>query len=129
MITLALLKFIEDAGLGVIDTDLFWQNIGIDDDGVYIANIGQARVRGTRSVQRYEIYARDSSKINGLEKLEAISELINNSYGVCVLPSAPIHGLNHSYNNVTLLPTSTPTRVGMDSNDRVLWSISGTIIY
>lgn len=128
MITLSLLQFIEDNGLGTIDSDLFWQNIGIDADGVYIVNIGQSQPRGTRRVQRYELYARDKSKLEGLRKLEAIIELINNSYGVCELPAVPDYEVN-SYHNVTLLPLSTPTRVGEDTNGRIIWSTSGEIIY
>lgn len=128
MITLSLLKFIEDNGLGKIDTDLFWQNIGIDAEGIYIVNIGQSQPRGTRRVQRYELYSRDSSKLDGLGKLEAIISLINASYGVCELPALPDYGID-SYQNITLLPLSTPTRVGEDINGRIIWSTSGEIIY
>ena len=128
MITLSLLKFIENNGLGTIDTDLFWQNIGIDSEGVYIVNIGQDQSRGTRRVQRYELYSRNSSKLEGLAKLEAIIDLINNSYNVCDLPEIEEYEVN-SYHNITLLPLSTPTRVGEDENGRVIWSTSGEIIY
>ncbi len=128
MITLALLKFIEANGLGSIDTDLFWQNIGIDAEGIYIVNIGQAQPRGTRRVQRYELYCRDKSKVNGLKKLEDIINLINSSYGVCDLPSDEDLGVD-SYHNVTMLPLSTPTRVGEDENGRIIWSAFGEIIY
>lgn len=128
MITLSLLQFIEDNGLGTIDSDLFWQNIGIDSEGVYIANIGQAQTRGTRRVQRYELYSRNSSKLEGLRKLESIIDLINASYNVCDLPAVPDYNIN-SYHNITLLPLSTPTRVGEDANGRIIWSTSGEIIY
>lgn len=43
MITLSLLKFIENNGLGVIDQDLFWQKLTLDKVGIYIADIGQTR--------------------------------------------------------------------------------------
>ena len=128
MITLALLKFLEDNGLGTIDTDLFWQNIGLDSEGVYIVNIGQAQQRGTRRAQRYELYARSKSKLDGLKKLEAIIDFINGSYQVCSLPAVAKYGVNR-FDNITLLPLSTPTRVGEDTNGRIIWSTSGTIIY
>ena len=128
MITLALLKFLEDNGLGTIDTDLFWQNIGLDSEGVYIVNIGQAQQRGTRRAQRYELYARSKSKLDGLKKLEAIIDFINGSYQVCSLPAVTKYGVNR-FDNITLLPLSTPTRVGEDTNGRIIWSTSGTIIY
>ena len=128
MITIALLKFLEDNGIGTIDKDLFWQNIGIDAEGLYIVNIGQAKTRGTRRVQRYEIYVRSSSKLDGLKLLERVIDLIDNSYTVCSLPAVTEYGVN-GYNNITLLPLSTPTRVGEDTNGRIIWSTSGNIIY
>lgn len=128
MITIALLKFLEEHNIGTIDQDLFWQNIGLDADGLYIVNIGQAQARGNRRVQRYEIYVRNKSKLDGLKMLEDVIELINNSYSVCSLPAATEYGVN-GYNNVTLMPLSTPTRVGEDMNGRIVWSASGNIIY
>lgn len=128
MITLALLKLLEDNSLGEIDKDLFWQNIGLDSDGIYIVNIGQGQTRGTRRVQRYELYSRSKSKLEGLQKLEAIIDFINSSYQVCSLPAVEKYGVN-SFDNITLLPLSTPTRVGEDINGRIIWSTSGNIIY
>ena len=128
MITIALLKFLEEHHIGTIDKDLFWQNIGTDAEGLYIVNIGQAQARGSRRVQRYEIYVRNKSKLNGLKMLEDVIELINNSYSECTLPAVAEYGV-HSYSNITLMPLSTPTRVGEDANGRIIWSTSGNIIY
>lgn len=128
MITIALLQFLENHGIGTIDVDMFWQNIGIDDEGLYIVNIGQAQERGSRRVQRYEIYVRNKNKLAGLRLLESVIELINNSYGVCELPAVEKYNVP-AYGNVTLMPLSTPTRVGEDVNGRIIWSTSGNIIY
>lgn len=128
MITIALLKFLEDNGIGTIDTDMFWQNIEIDSDGLYIVNIGQTQARGSRRVQRYEIYVRNKSKLKGLQLLESVIELINNSYAVCELPAVDKYEVP-AFGNVTLMPLSTPTRVGEDVNGRIIWSASGNIIY
>lgn len=128
MITIALLKFLEDHGIGTIDQDMFWQNIGVDSEGLFIVNIGQAQNRGTRRVQRYEIYVRNKSKLDGLKMLESVIELINNSYSVCELPAVPDYEVP-AYGNITLMPLSTPTRVGEDANGRIIWSTSGNIIY
>ena len=46
MITIALLKFLEDNHIGTIDVDMFWQNIGLDAEGLYIVKM---RYRGTNS--------------------------------------------------------------------------------
>lgn len=130
MITIALLKFLEDNNIGVIGETLFWQNFDTEDYGLYIVNIGQAQARGSRRVQRYEIYARSQNddKLGSLKLLESVIELINNSYNVCELPGLPEEGVP-SYGNVTLMPLSTPTRVGIDANGRIIWSTSGNIIY
>ena len=127
MITLALLQYLENNNIGTIDKDLFWQNIGIDDEGLYIVNIGQAQNRGQRRAQRYEIYVRSKNKVAGLKMLESVIELINNSYGVCDLPA--VKNYVDGYHNITLLPLSSPTRVGEDANGRIIWSASGIIIY
>lgn len=58
MITLSLLKFIENNGLGVIDQNLFWQKLTLDKDGIYIADIGQTKERGGRNVVQFELYSR-----------------------------------------------------------------------
>ena len=128
MITLSLLQFLQDNNIGTIDTDMFWQNLAIDAEGLYIVNIGQAQNRGQRRVQRYEIYVRNKNKLAGLKMLESVIELINNSYEVCDLPAVTDYGVD-GYHNITLLPLSTPTRVGEDANGRIIWSTSGTIIY
>lgn len=128
MITIALLQFLENHGIGTIDQDMFWQNIGLDAEGLYIVNIGQAQTRGSRRVQRYEIYARNKSKLAGLKLLESVIELINNSYSVCELPAVEKYDVP-AFGNITLMPLSTPTRVGEDANGRIIWSTSGNIIY
>ena len=128
MITIALLQFLENNGIGTIDTDMFWQNIGTDAEGLYIVNIGQAQARGSRRVQRYEIYVRNKSKLAGLQLLESVIALISNSYSVCELPAVEKYDVP-AYGNITLLPLSTPTRVGEDANGRIIWSASGNIIY
>lgn len=128
MITIALLQFLEDHGIGTIDTDLFWQDIGLDKDGLYITNIGQAQERGSRRVQRYELYARGKNHLESLKLLESAIELINNSYNECALPGVAKYNVP-SYTNITLMPTTTPTRVGKDTNGRIIWSAAGNIIY
>lgn len=128
MITLSLLKLLENADLGAIDVDLFWQKIGLNKVGVYIADIGQAQTRGTRRVQRYELYSRGVSDVEGRQRLDAIVEFLNDSYDVCELPAVPPI-TNDSYENVTIMPLSTPTSVGEDSTGRIIWSVSGELIY
>lgn len=130
MITIALLQFLENNNIGEIDETLFWQNLDmdVDDPVLYIVNIGQAQTRGSRRVQRYEIYTRAKNKLAGLKLLESVIALINDSYNVCELPAVPEYEVP-AFGNVTLMPLSTPTRVGEDANGRIIWSTSGNIIY
>lgn len=128
MITIALLQFLEDHNIGKIDEDLFWQDIGLDQDGLYIVNIGQPQTRGSRRVQRYEIYARAKNHLESLKLLESAIELVNNSYSECSLPGVAEYNVP-TYTNITLMPLSTPTRVGKDTNGRIIWSAAGNIIY
>ena len=130
MITIALLKFLEDNNIGKIDETLFWQSLdmNVDDPVLYVSSIGQAQTRGARRVQRYEIYTRAKSKLDSLKLLESVIELINSSYSVCELPAVAQYDVP-AYGNINLMPLSTPTKVGEDANGRIVWSASGNIIY
>lgn len=128
MITLSLLKFLEENGLGKIDQDLFWEKLGLDKIGIYITSVGVSRERGTRRRQDYTIYSRGATDVAGREKLELVQNLINHSYEVCKLPPVP-PVTEVGYDNVTLMPTSTITNSGEDANGRLIWSLTGTIYY
>lgn len=103
MITIALLQYLENNYIGEIDKTLFWQNLdmNVDNPVLYIVNIGQAQTRGSRRVQRYEIYTRAKSKLASLQLLESVIELINNSYNVCELPAVEKYDVP-AFGNVTL---------------------------
>lgn len=129
MITLSLLKLLEDNNLGRIDEDLFWQKLGLSKIGVYIVSIGQSRSKTGRRVQKYELYARGNSDLDGLKRLERIVAFLNSSFGeLCTLPSVPEFNVD-KYQNVTIMPLSTPTSMGVDKNDRLIWAVTGEIRY
>ena len=130
MITLSLLQLLEDNHLGTIDTNLFWQKLSLGKKGVYIVDIGQPQDRGTRRIQRYELFSRGSNDIDGYEQLVEVIDFLNGKYGeICTLPKANVYSKSKSYENVTILPLSTPTNIGEDSNGRIIWSANGEIIY
>lgn len=135
MITLSLLKLLEDNNLGTIDTDLFWQKLGLKDAkgnpaiGVFIVELGQAQPRGQRKHTRYELYSRGRNDAEGLARLQTIVEFLNSSYGICNLPAVTGVAGSTSFSNVTITPLSTPTNVGEDANGRIIWSASGELIY
>lgn len=129
MITLSLLKLLEDNNLGRIDEDLFWQKLGLGKIGVYIVSIGQSQGKAGRRVQKYELYARGNSDLDGLRRLERIIAFLNSGFGkLCTLPSVPEFNVDR-YQNVTIMPLSTPTSMGVDKNDRLIWAVTGEIRY
>lgn len=133
MISLSLLKLLENNGLGTIDRDLFWQKMGLGKSGVYISSIGDARERGALKSQTYELYSKGDSDVSGYQKLLSIVEFLNNSYSsICTLPE--VQGPNGAiitpgFDNVTIMPLSTISSNGEDAQGRVIWSATGQIIY
>ena len=131
MITLSLLKFIENNGLGVIDQDLFWQKLTLDKVGIYIADIGQTKERGGRNVVQFELYSRGSDDVDGYKRLQAILDLLNNNYVVCNLPSVQSGSqvITEGFSNVTIMPPSSISNYGLDSQGRIIYSATGTLYY
>lgn len=131
MITLSLLKFIEYNGLGVIDQDLFWQKLTLDKVGIYIADIGQTKERGGRNVVQFELYSRGENDVDGYKRLQAILDLLNNNYVACALPSVQDGSktITEGFSNVTIMPPSSISNYGLDSQGRIIYSATGTLYY
>ena len=128
MITLSLLKYLENNGFGKIDEKLFFQKLALDRKGIYITNIGDAQSRGMRRSQSYELYSRGKTDVDGYKQLDAVIKFLNGSYGVCKLPAVP-PVTDKGFENVTIMPLSTISSVGLDDNDRMIYSATGTINY
>ncbi len=128
MITLQLLKYLENNGFGTIDQDLFFQKLTLDKEGIYISDIGQASSRDKRRVQAFELYSRGKNDIEGYKKLDAIIKFLNDSYEVCQLPAVPPI-VDNPISNVAIMPMSTITNAGLDAKNRIIYSATGTIIY
>lgn len=131
MITLSLLKFIENNGLGVIDQDLFWQKLTLDKVGIYIADIGQTKERGGRNVVQFELYSRGNNDVDGYKRLQAVLDLLNNNYVACALPSVQngSQTITEGFSNVTIMPPSSISNYGLDSQGRIIYSATGTLYY
>lgn len=129
MITLSLLQYLADNHFGTIDVDLFWQKLSLGKKGIYIVDIGQPQSRGQRRTQRFELYSRGKNDVDGYEKLQNVIDFLNDSFGTCTLPKATIYSGSKSFENVTIMPMSTPTNIGEDTNGRIIWSASGELIY
>ena len=128
MITLSLLKYLEDNGFGVIDESLFWQKLGLDKVGIYISDVGSTHNRGELRSTTYELYSRGTSDVQGYEQLEAIVNFLASSYGTCELPAVP-PVTQEGYSNVTIMPPSTITNAGEDEQGRIVYNATGRIYY
>ena len=135
MITLSFLKFLENEGFGQIDVDLFFQKLTLDRKGIYIADIGDPVAKGSRDTQSYELLARGKTDIDGAYKLSQIRKfLLANYSNICELPSVSIQieGVNVTippYTNVEFSKPSTITNVGLDDQNRIIYSMTGTIVF
>lgn len=129
MITLSLAKHLEDQGFGTIDTDIFYQKLTLDKTGIYIADIGESVGRHSRDSQGYEILSRGTTDVSGYQILQDIRKyLINNYQDICELPAVP-PVTTESYINVQLTKPSSITNVGLDAKNRVIYSITGSILF
>lgn len=129
MITLSFLKLLQDEGFGTIDTDMFFQKLTLDKKGIYIADVGTPNAKGTRETQGYELLARGNSDIDGYKLLNEIRKFIRDEgHSICELPPIPPIS-TQSYKNVTLSRPSSITNVGLDAQNRIIYSLTGTILY
>lgn len=142
MITLSFLKLLENESFGIISmvgnedgANLFYQKLTLDKIGIYISDIGNPSAKGSRDTQSYELLARGATDLDGKYKLSQIRKFIlNNTSSICELPavSVKIEGQNvdiPAYTNVELLKPSTITNVGLDAQNRIIYSMTGTIIF
>ena len=127
MITLNLLKLLENNGFGKIDKNLFWQKLGLGKTGLYISNISVNGERGKRRAQHYEIFSIGENDVEGLKQIEAVAKLFRESYAINELPE--VKGFCEGVRNVAILPPSTVSNVGENEQGRIVYSISGEIIY
>lgn len=129
MITLSFLKLLEDEGFGTIDVDLFFQKLTLDKKGIYIADIGDPVAKGSRDTQSYELLARGINDVDGYQKLTEIRKFLIREYSnICDLPAVPPISAT-SYTNVELSKPSTITNVGLDAQNRIIYSMTGQIIF
>lgn len=129
MITLSFLKLLEGEGFGTIDVDLFFQKLTLDKNGVYIADIGDPVERHGRDTQSYELLVRGKNDVDGYKLLKNIRKFLVGEYqNICELPAFPPI-TTEVYANVELSKPSTITNVGLDAQNRIIYSMTGTIIY
>lgn len=130
MVTLHLLKYLEDNGFGDIDKDLFLEMLPYDKDGIAIYSRGGERVYGRgHSVQNFDIYCAYKSTTVGYDKLEKIALFLSDDYdNLCMLPIIP--GVSErEYKNARIVTIDNIENIGSDDNKRIVFRLSATIIY
>lgn len=129
MITLSFAKLLENEGFGTIDVDIMYQKLTLDRKGIYISDLGDSVGRHSRDSQGYEILSRGTTDVSGYQILQDIRKyLINNYQDICELPAVPPI-TTESYTNVHLTKPSSITNVGLDAQNRVIYSITGSILF
>lgn len=130
MISLQLLKYLENNGFGTIDQDLFWEKETLNKAGIFIVSNSEHTPRGRRNIQRFTLYSREKNDVLGYQKLETVRNFLSTltTYNNCTLPAVPPIVASEQ-NNVTIMPMSTINNVGRDENGRLVWSCDGYIYY
>lgn len=136
MVTLHILKWLEDNGFGTLDLDgttktdgLFFEKLTEGKTGVAIYSRGSALGRGLRTTQAFDLYSRGTDDVQGLKKLEDILSFLTESYAqACTLPV--VTGVSATiYNRVTVVPISNIENAGLDPNDRVIYTATAQVTY
>lgn len=129
MIALHTLQLLQDEGLGTIDTDLFWETMPLNKDGVTIFSRGGAITKfGSRRQQNVDFYSRHKLDTQAADKLEKIHELFIAKYPTCTLPAVPRYS-NKVYERTTILPQGNVDNLGKDEENQTVFRMSATIIY
>lgn len=132
MITLNILKLLEDEGFGTINDDLFFESIDIDNqsqpkEGIWIVSRPSQPTQRNVKVQQFDIYARYQNKITCGNKLQGILDYFEQSKDKpCTLPDYPPYSTG-MYTNIRIFPLSTIENVGIDENGKLVLVISGEI--
>lgn len=135
MITLRILKLLEQNGFGTVDVNgtvktngLYFEKMPQGATGVAIYSRGAAMGKGVRVSQAFDLYSRGTDDLEGYQKLEQITELMRGSLTVCSLP--PVTGFDETnYTHCSIVPVSNIENAGTDENDRVLYSMTAQITY
>ena len=135
MITLRILKLLEEAGHGTINVDgtvktngLYFEKMPQGATGVAIFSRGAPMGHGMRVSQAFDLYSRGVNDVEGRQKLEDITDLMRNSLTVCTLPV--VDNIDEvDYNHCSIVPVSNIENAGVDENDRVLYVMTAQITY
>lgn len=135
MITLRVLKLLEQEGFGTVDINgsvkdggLYFEKMPQGKTGVAIFSRGAPMGHGMRYSQAFDLYSRGVNDVEGMQKLERIMQKITQSYTVCTLPK--VTNVDEiDYSHVSIVPISNIENAGADENDRVLYVATAQVTY
>ena len=134
MVTLHILKLLEDNGFGTLaltgaeaNASLFFEKLPIQENGIFIMSRGAPLSKGQRTTQSFDLYSRGENDVVGMQVLEEILAFFK-ANAMCTLPSVPGYS-DKEYVNVSITPTGNIQNVGIDDTDRVIYLISAEVRY
>lgn len=79
----------------------------------------------------FEMYSRGKNDVEGYKQLKNIVDFLNASYSICKLPSVSINNIvvADEVENITIMPCSTISNGGLDDNNRIIWTATGSIYH
>lgn len=131
MITLHLLEYLKQNGFGTaIDTDLHFEKLPLDKNGIAIYSVGGERPYGPRGrSQLFELECRHATDDRAaMDKLEKIAEHLSTVFVLCDLPIIPDVS-NRQYIKCRIVDMGNIQNLGLDSNDRVIFKLTARISY
>lgn len=137
MVTLSILKYLQDEGFGTIDLDgsiktngLYLEKLTQDKkSGIAIYSRGFPLSRGSRKAMVCDLYARGTDDVWGPNKLQKIQQMFIERYDTtCDLEALPPI-TTQAYRNVIINPVGNIENAGLDANDRVIYTMSIQVIY
>ena len=138
MIVPALILAMQAAGLGKVNTDLFWEELPTDPrrEGVWVVSRGDAGSDENAQRLQVDIYARYSNKVTTELKLRDIVNWVRgDAQNLCVLSVDPadLDGTQQrdtiTYDIVSIKHTGAIQNQGIDDNFRILKAITIEIKY
>lgn len=136
MIVPALVLAMEQAGLGTVNTDLFWEELPHDvkTQGIWVVTSGDAGSTENYQQLRIDIYARYSNKLETELRLRNVINWVRGkAQDICELSFNP-HDYDSSqpdeaitYGVISIQHTGAVQNQGVDQNFRIIKTISITI--
>lgn len=136
MVTLNILKWLEDNSFGALDltgsvktNGLYLEKLTQGKTGIAIFSRGAPMTRGERVTQAFDLYSRGTNDVLGYSLLEDVLDFITDSYNQqCELPIVTGVSLK-KYKNIVIVPVSNIENSGLDANDRVIYTATAQITY